>query len=631
MLLERIILKSFGCFDRKDFDLTEGINLIFGPNFSGKSTLVSAIFFALTGKPIIPRVTLSAMTRTGASSGTAGLNFRDQGQRYQLFRSTSGDIQLRLQKNDAWSVLISGKRSAEADLQKIIHSSYHQLSAATFLREGEIFEFLARQPSNRRDILYALLGIDRLTEVRERFIEGRRLAKREEKRVQDHQRSLRVTTVKGHGEEIKRIEDELKALEVEYESQSSKTAEDGDALLIAELSQTRARLQQQINALGQERTSILSGFTNPVHLRESIGKIEAAISEAQGLETEREKVIQQVGSLTSQIRTLDGASEILRQFINSNQGHCPTCHQPIRQETIAQIIGEKLSERERCQRDLDAKEAILKKHTDDVNALRELNQRRQLLLNKVEMLERVESRFAELQREFKTVADRLNALQPSAPSQTDTTAEAPEAPPDAVQMAESRRRMKSKIDTLRQRLGTLNQEEAVLTHKLKELQVVQTEADKILRTRLSFELACAGVEKTIETLQQQMLQPAEEELQRWLKRMNLFEFAKVDLKSQHLLPSLKINGVERNLMLLSGSEKMILYLCFKAALSTVLGDTGFFVFDDPTLHLDGERKVLMIAFIQQLADNNHQVIVTSNDTDVRDALTSSHLIETAPD
>ena len=124
-----------------------------------------------------------------------------------------------------------------------------------------------------------------------------------------------------------------------------------------------------------------------------------------------------------------------------------------------------------------------------------------------------------------------------------------------------------------------------------------------------------------------MLQPAEKELQRWLKRMGLFEYAKVDLKSQHLLPSLNIDGVERNLMLLSGSEKMILYLCFKAALSTVLGNIGFFVFDDPTLHLDGERKDLMIAFIQQLAEQ-HQVIVTSNDTDVRDALTDSHMIET---
>ena len=36
MQLERIRLKTFGCFEQRDFELHDGINLIFGPNFSGK-------------------------------------------------------------------------------------------------------------------------------------------------------------------------------------------------------------------------------------------------------------------------------------------------------------------------------------------------------------------------------------------------------------------------------------------------------------------------------------------------------------------------------------------------------------------------------------------------------------------
>ena len=71
----------------------------------------------------------------------------------------------------------------------------------------------------------------------------------------------------------------------------------------------------------------------------------------------------------------------------------------------------------------------------------------------------------------------------------------------------------------------------------------------------------------------------------------------------------------------------MLYLCFKAALSEALGALGFFVFDDPTLHLDPDRRGAMIDFIQQLAEE-HQVIVTSNDPEVRDGLPDAHLIET---
>ncbi|MDD9973256.1 MAG: hypothetical protein OXU27_04585, partial [Candidatus Poribacteria bacterium] len=140
------------------------------------------------------------------------------------------------------------------------------------------------------------------------------------------------------------------------------------------------------------------------------------------------------------------------------------------------------------------------------------------------------------------------------------------------------------------------------------------------------ELACAGVDKTIETLQQQILKPAEAELHHWLERMQLFGQTRVDLQRQHLLPSLTIDGVDRSLMLLSGSEKMFLYLCFKVALAKVLGNPGFFVFDDPTLHLDGERKALMVDFIRQLAEE-HQVVVTSYDEDVRSGLEGAHLIE----
>ena len=623
MLLEQILLKSFGCFQRQDFELQAGINLIFGPNFSGKSTLVNAIFFTLTGKPIVPRVGLPALAQSGAQSGTAGIGFTDQGEHYQLFRSTRGDIQLRNRSENGWKIVLTEKRSADEELKKMFHLTHHHLASTTFLREGEIFEFLVRQPADRREILYALLGIDRLMEVRQRFIEGRRIAKREEKRVQEHQRSLRVTTVKSHREEIQRIEVELQQLEGEYELLSSRSEESSDAALIAELTQTHARLQQQIAPLTEERASVLSGFTDATHLRKTIETVQTAIAiaEAEGLEAQREKLIQQEGSLTSQIQVLSTECDTLRQLINSDQGHCPTCHQPVQQEIIAKIIAEKETEKSEYEEKLAAQKKQLDEHTDNVNAKRELSQRHQLLQNKLDVLGRIDSQLAGCQREFDAVDERLRTLKPAEASQTQID--------NPVQTVERRRELRFRIDNLRKRLVKLNSEEAVVSHKLEVLQRMRAEAEHILRTRLSAELACEGVEKTIHTLQFQILQPAEEELQRWLKRMNLFELANIDLKTQPLLPSLQIEGKDRNLMLLSGSEKMLLYLCFKVALSKALGNPGFFVFDDPTLHLDDERKELMVDFIRQLAED-HQVIVASNDPGVREGLEGANLIETKP-
>ena len=187
-------------------------------------------------------------------------------------------------------------------------------------------------------------------------------------------------------------------------------------------------------------------------------------------------------------------------------------------------------------------------------------------------------------------------------------------------------KLKAQIDHERKRLDQLKQQEAIRLDRLGALQRVNRDAAKVEKTLLSLELACAGVDKTIETLQRQILKPAEEALHHWLEKMQLFGQTRIDLQRQHLLPSLTIDGVDRSLMLLSGSEKMFLYLCFKVALAKVLGNPGFFVFDDPTLHLDEERKALMVDFIRQLAEE-HQVVVTSYDEDVRSGLEGANLIE----
>ena len=624
MRLEKILLKSFGCFTRRNFELGEGINLIFGPNFTGKSTLVNAIFFALTGKPIVPRVATGALAQAGIKSGTAGIGFCEREKRYQLFRSTQGDVELRREEGDNWRRLFSGKLAADEDLRKMFHFTVDHLAAATFLREGEIFEFLARQPSHRREILYALLGIDRLIRVREQFIEARRIAKREEKRIQDHQRRLRLATVKTHREEIERIQVETAELEKEYELLTSRNTASGDEALIFELTQERSKLQERMNALGTERDSGLSGFNDIAHIRQTIESVEAAISDTEKLETQREKMIQEIGSLQNQTDILATTCQTLSQLLESDQGNCPTCHQPVQQTVIKGILEEKQTEKERVKGRLAAKEKLLEKNSAELSSLLKLSQRHQVLRNKIESLERIESQFREVQSEFNRVSAKLRSVQVDDATETDS---AKTTTPRHARSVERRRQMKNKIDGMRKRLVALNREEAVITNKLEELERSEIEADHALRTRLNLELTCDAIQRTIQTVQRQILLPAERELQRWLKRMNLFELAQIDLKSQHLLPSLQIDGNDRSLMLLSGSEKTILYLSLKIALSKALGNPGFFVFDDPTLHLDQGRKRLMIEFILKLAEE-YQVIVTSNDPDVREGLDGAHLIET---
>ena len=135
-------------------------------------------------------------------------------------------------------------------------------------------------------------------EVRERFLEVRRIAKREETRLQENQRRLQLATVKTHREEIERIQDQVVGLEKELELLSNYNAASGNEVLIFELAEKRSRLETQMNALAGERASTLGGFNDIAHIRQTIEKVETAINDTQKVEAQREKLIQEIGSLS---------------------------------------------------------------------------------------------------------------------------------------------------------------------------------------------------------------------------------------------------------------------------------------------------------------------------------------------
>lgn len=614
MLLERVRLKTFGCFQQRDFELAKGINLIFGPNFSGKSTLVNAIFFTLTGKPIVPRVDAAAIKSAKAFSGTAGLQFVVNDETYLLFRGTRRRFQLRQKQDEAWHIVFDDKRVkvVEEILKEKFGIMHDRLALTAFLREGEIFEFLARQPSTRRDILYTLLGIDKLIEVRERFIDARRLAKRERGRIQSHQNSMRYNAPNPNTSEIENIETRLKKLETLY------SMETGDAELIAEWKKNREQIQEQVDKLNKESLETLSGFNDIAHLQEMIKTIEEAVEKAKGIEKEREILIQKIGSHNSQITAITNVCNTLKTLLENGDGHCPTCQQKIEREVVKKIIQEKDTDKVNLTKELETFEKTLSEQTDDLESRKELEQRLQILKIRETRLKQITQESNKYEIEITKLTTQLNNK-----GMSESTAET-HSDESFAQLDKGQ--LKKQIDIERKKLEKLRRDEAVQLDRLERLQKVNLEAEQVENTTLSLELACAGVEKTIDTLQRQILKPAEKELHQWLEEMKLFQKGRIDLQRQHLLPSIQIDGEDRSLMLLSGSEKMFLYLCFKVALSKVLGNTGFFVLDDPTLHLDGERKALMVDFIRQLAEE-HQVIITSYDEDVRSGLEGANVIE----
>jgi DNA repair exonuclease SbcCD ATPase subunit len=85
--LKSVILKNFKRHADKEIHFSDTLTVICGPNYSGKSTILEAIFFALFGTRAVPGGT-EVITRTGGDSkATVSLNIMVGEEEFRVTRT----------------------------------------------------------------------------------------------------------------------------------------------------------------------------------------------------------------------------------------------------------------------------------------------------------------------------------------------------------------------------------------------------------------------------------------------------------------------------------------------------------------------------------------------------------------
>lgn len=136
------------------------------------------------------------------------------------------------------------------------------------------------------------------------------------------------------------------------------------------------------------------------------------------------------------------------------------------------------------------------------------------------------------------------------------------------------------------------------------------QAEIVTKHRLLSEWATEALARTVQSVVGMSLKKADAEITAGLKNFGLFhaQAQKIDLEKSQLMPD--IDG--RALQTLSGSEKTILYLSMKIALSRLMPGADFLVLDDPTLHLDETRRKRLRDYLASLMPEK-QIILFTND------------------
>ena len=152
-----------------DIDFT-GFDLacISGPNGAGKSSLLDAITFALYGKA---RVQSEAIINTLSEKAEVTLDFGYEGQVYRVTRvntrGKSSRIDFFIQNPNpedldfAWKSLTEHTvRETDEKISNTLRLDYETFVNASFFLQGKADSFATKKPSERKNILSSILGLD---------------------------------------------------------------------------------------------------------------------------------------------------------------------------------------------------------------------------------------------------------------------------------------------------------------------------------------------------------------------------------------------------------------------------------------------------------------------------------------
>lgn len=584
MKLTSLSVERFGRFaESKHVEFDPALTVFTGANSSGKSTLVRAIYFALTGKVLGPGLKPSELTSSGHRGGLVSLTADCDGKLLRLTRPTLGALEVAQQASDgSW-------QPCPAQPEALPALNPLQWRAGCFLHENELGEFIVQMPSSRRDLMHQLLGADKLLQAQELFILARRKAKRVEKQVTGHRDSLKLAGLVGRSGELAEAEVELRRLEARWQAASeARSGTTVEARVRDTWEQAKAAAQRRLQQLQEQLAQVRSGFAGLEEVEALLEQVDGHLAKREAAAQEVEAAIERRTVLSDQLRQTREVRLRLKEL--SAKEYCPTCHQVLLPSHVQQILPEYITREATLAQELEAAQA------------QEASARRAQ-----ELIEQAAGRRAELARRLQRWQE-LDAAIAAASAELAMWEEKLAAHPKGTD--ESLAGLQQQVEAQRQHCQTLHGQQQVFTQRQQEIARAHEQAVTAITNRRLSEWAADAVARTVQHVIGVSIQQVEKELAACLRAFRLFakQQHSFNLHEKHLLPD--IDG--RAWQALSGSEKALIYLSMKVALSRLLAGAGFLVLDNPTTHLDEARRSRLRDYLLSLLPTR-QIILFTND------------------
>ena len=674
-MIKDIKLHNFISHSDTTLTFNRGITIFVGHNGSGKSSIIDAITFALFGEHT--RKSNKNLVQRGYQSSSVSLNFSIGSREYVAYRqigssgqSTSAKFELISDPSNAANsinnkrIIISGERkqfgeSMSAEIAKIVGMNYKKLRIAGIIQQGELNKIIETQPREFKELLNGLIGIDRLDlayHTMNDVINGFRERLRDhnggfdDKQIESIKKAIdkKVTDLSDAEQLLRQLKDQsnevntkLFALEREIERIEPLI------LQTRELNTIENALLKYVN---EKRDCISSDVVKLERITKESRKSIQIVSEREEIKINLQMVKAEIDDVQQKILHNEGESGRLKGLLECSKrleikdGKCPVCASTI--STINKVFDSNHIQKE-----------ITTKINDQTNLVAErikLKKEESYLEEKERKLNAAESFLAS---NYITSICEIEKLEQELDQKRSTLSKLPKS----VTKVE-RDPMQLNIDDFSKSLAEKITE---IREQVKDLKVQGYTDAKLNRTRLSNQLldintrigvtqrCVQDAKETIDT-SKKILAELENasiylsmienirssvfnrdgfvalSLRSWALKMISMKasdyaamfnigISRIDLKEKIRDIEVQCFGRQGEIDMdsLSGGEKVAVALALRLGIANIMGSNklDFIILDEPTIHLDDERrkslvKIILEAFREGLGPISQTVIIT---------------------
>ncbi|MFZ0842414.1 MAG: AAA family ATPase [Nitrosotalea sp.] len=667
-MLQSVELVNFLSHANTKLTFDRGVTVFVGPNGAGKSSIIDAITFALFGEHI--RKSVKGLLRRGSNQSYAKVEFSIGNRQFEAVRKidTKGTVAAQLYEkiNMELVPLAAGERkqfgeSMTKTIESLIGLDFEKLKVASIVQQGELQTIIEADPKKFKELVNAIIGIDKLDiayEFMKKTIEEFRGSIKLKLNYDDTSIDTLQAKIESLSKDITSLEPQKKKLE------SEKISQEQEFITLQQKIESEAPKETKIKDIENKKEDLLKYLRNSiVSIKQELVEKEKKLadcssslsilsfrsqveSEINHTQSEMDRIRIESKEAGEKIAMIRGQQDIVNK-IHLVDGKCPVCDSKVDKLNP-------LFEEEHLRAELDALKKKTESHSKDEVTFQSKKRELDLKLQQIVKAEGIlSSNSIKNQDDLAILKEQVSKLQSNIkdiPLEVSTgslmqyaiddySIDTIKAITTLVQETQdfdinNFRNLKLKLEHQRRALSALDQDIGAVNTKIT---LYKEELQKISKILIELQDVKHYV-SSLDTIRSQIYNrdgPVATSLRSWalsmisqkaseyLSTFNVkIQRISLEDKARDIGITCHAGNSELDLESLSGGEKVSVALALRLGMAHLMGSSNlnFIILDEPTTHLDQERRKSLVSVLSQAFESNidaiSQFIIITHDSDI---------------